>query len=218
VKRHRLLLAGLLLGLILTGWWWSGRTPRYTNLPPRATGDWIAFGDSLTQGYGASEGKDYPALLARRLGVRIRNLGVLGDTTADALNRVEAAAQAQPRVVLLCLGGNDALQQVPRDRTFANLARIIDRFHAAGSFVVLIGVRSATVRDKHASHFKQLAREKQVLLIPDLLSGVLFRPTLMSDAVHPNNEGYALIAGRLEQELQPFLTRIHAGAAAPGNP
>jgi lysophospholipase L1-like esterase len=113
-----------------------------------------------------------------------------------------------PRVVLLCLGGNDSLNQESKKETFANLAAIIDRLHEQGSFVVLIGIRSASLRDKNESHFQQLAREKHVFYVPNLLKGVAFKPVYMSDAIHPNDEGYDKVAARLEKALRPLLPRL----------
>ena len=178
------------------------------NFPPTAIGPWVAFGDSLTEGYGASEGNNYPALLGSRLGVRIINKGRSGDTTAEGLTRVEEVLQLQPRVVLLCLGGNDSLNQESKKQTFANLAAIIDSLRQNGSFVVLIGIRSASLRDRNESYFRQLADEKQVLYIPNILKGVAFKPIYMSDAIHPNDEGYKQIAIRLEKVLRPLLPKL----------
>lgn len=194
-------------------YWWVGRPPVPANLPPTATGPWIAFGDSLTEGYGATEGHSYPAQLSRGLGVPILNFGVSGDTTADALKRLDSVARQQPRVVLLCLGGNDALNQVPQARSIANLGAIIDRLHAEGTFVVLIGIRSASLRDRNEKAFARLAREKRVLYVPDFLQGLAFKPVYMSDAIHPNDEGYKQFAERLEKVLRPLLPRLTSGAA-----
>src|SRR6266446_10233470 len=167
--------------------------------PPRATGPWIAFGDSLTAGYGAEPGHDYPTLLGRRLGVEIKNFGHYGETSRNGLDRVESVAALNPRVVLLSLGGNDALQQLPPEQIFRNLAAIIGRLQQQGAFVILIGIRSTTIRDKNASRFKKLARETRVFYVPDILAGILTHPQLMSDYVHPNDKGYEAIAGRLEK-------------------
>jgi len=204
------ILAPALLAALL--YWCINRPPVPINLPPTATGPWIAFGDSLTEGYGATEGHAYPALLSRSLCVPILNLGISGETTADGLKRLDSAALQQPRVVLLCLGGNDALNQVPLARTIANLGAMIDRFHAEGSFVVLIGIRSASLRDRNEKAFARLAREKRVLYLPDFLQGLAFKPVYMSDAIHPNDEGYKRFAERLERVLRPLLPRL-AGAA-----
>lgn len=198
-RRHWLVLLPVLLA---AGWFWQRSRGRadFANYPPAARGDWVAFGDSLTSGYGA-EGQGYPEQLAKQLGVVIHNLGVPGDTTADGLARLEGAAQLQPRVALLCLGGNDALQRLPAAQTFANLGRMIDRFHQAGSFVVLLGVRSAGLTDQNAKRFRELAREKRVLLVPNILDGVLFTPSLMFDQVHPNVQGHGKIATRVAGAL-----------------
>ena len=199
----------LILGVVAAIFFFRAcRKTAYTNLPPRATGEWVAFGDSLTAGFGASQGNDYPAFLSKKIGRPILNRGVPGETTENALSRVDEIVRLQPRVVLLCLGGNDGLQQLPISQTFANLSTIIDRLQESGSFVVLIGVRGASISDKFASPFKKLAKEKHVLYMPNILSGVLGSPSLMSDYIHPNDDGYKAIADRLEQFLQPLLPNL----------
>jgi lysophospholipase L1-like esterase len=180
----------------------------YANLPPRANGPWIAFGDSLTAGYGAASGNDYPTVLGKKFGVTIENAGRNGETSQAGLNRVDSISQRQPKVVLLCFGGNDALRQVPREETFKNLGAIIEKLQEQGTFVVLMGIRSATLRDKNASWFKDLAREKHVLYVPNILDGVLTHPNLMSDEVHPNDQGYAVIAERVAQTLEPVMSQL----------
>lgn len=197
----------LVLAAIVSWWFWPARLS-YVNLPPRANGPWIAFGDSLTAGYGAETGNDYPTVLGKNLGVTIENAGRNGETSQDGLNRVETITQKHPRVVLMCFGGNDALRQVPREDTFRNLGMLIDRLHQEGAFVVLLGIRSATLTDKNASWFKELAHQKHVLYVPNILDGVLANPDLMSDEVHPNDKGYALIAQRIGNALEPVLPQL----------
>ena len=104
----RAFLLGLLLLFGAGGYWWM-RAPTYTNLPPHGGLAWVAFGDSLTAGVGANPGKDYPALLSRELGIPIVNAGTSGHTTRDGLERLPQVLRMKPRVVLLCLGGNDSL-------------------------------------------------------------------------------------------------------------
>lgn len=209
VSRKNLLLFTLLALAGLLGWLWLGARGPLHNLPPTATGPWVAFGDSLTAGFGASDGVDYPALLGKRLGLPMQNFGVAGDSSADGLKRVTAVEALNPRVVLLCFGGNDVLQRLPRDQMFANLEAMIDRLHARGSFVVLLGIRGPSlVGDVNAKGFKQLARRKNVLLMPNILDGILGQPNLMSDQVHPNDAGYEKIAARLEKELRPLLPKL----------
>jgi len=208
----------VLLALGIAGWLWLGRdggllSSDYVNLPPTASGDWVAFGDSLTSGVGAAEGNDYPAILSAILGIPIRNLGVAGNTTQDGLDRLDQALRLEPRVVLLCLGGNDSLRGLSMDQAFDNLSAMIDAFHETGSFVVLIGIRSASLRDSNAERFKRLAREKNVLLVPDILDGVFGHSSLMSDYIHPNDAGYRFIAERLARELHPFLDQLQPASS-----
>lgn len=216
MTRPRLFLLILLLGVAA---WFVARSFHrydYVNFPPTATGPWVAFGDSLTEGYGASEGKDYPTVLAQKLGLKILNLGKAGETSADGLARVEQVAQLQPRVVLLCFGGNDGLERSSRDKMFRNLNAMINRLRQEGSFVVLIGIRSTTLRDQNAELFQDFARTNKVFLVPNILKGIFPKPLYMSDAVHPNDEGYRLIAERLEKELRPLIKKsqgslLHGG-------
>ena len=182
--------------------------PTYKNFPPAIKGDWVAFGDSLTAGFGAADGNDYPTLLSQRLGVRIHNLGIAGNTTQDGLDRLQEVERLQPSVVLLCLGGNDGLRSIPKEQMFTNLGTIIDRLQEKGAFVILIGVHSASVFDNNESGFEKLAKQKQAFLIPDILDGVLGNPGLMSDYIHPNDVGYRKIADRLETVLQPIVNQL----------
>src|SRR5687767_3579490 len=210
LSRRNLILILALLCAALVYWFWPGRSWGYANLPPTATGPWVAFGDSLTEGYGATgPGGDYPAQLSKRLGVSIQNLGISGETSADGLKRLEQVEALSPRVVLLCFGGNDVLQGLPRDRMFGNVGAMIDRLLLRGSFVVLIGVRGTSVLgDANAEGFEELAEQKKVKHISNILDGILTHPNLMTDYVHPNDAGYAKIAERLEKELRPLLEKL----------
>jgi acyl-CoA thioesterase I len=210
ISRRTLLLCGALALAVLTYALWPGRSWAFQNMPPAATGPWVAFGDSLTQGYGAGNG-GYPALLEQKLGVPIQNLGAPGETSADGLKRLGEVEALQPRVVLLCFGGNDVLQQLPRAQMFENIGAMIDRLHAQGSFVVLIGIRGLSLLgDRNADGFEELAEQKQVMLIPNILDGVIGSANLMSDHVHPNDAGYAKIAERFEKKLRPLVRKLEA--------
>jgi acyl-CoA thioesterase-1 len=210
ISRRTAFIAALLFLALVAWWFWPERRGDFVNFPPTATGPWVAFGDSLTEGFGASAAEhSYPTVLGRSLGVEIQNHGVSGETSVDGLKRVEDLAALEPRVVLICFGGNDVLRGMPRTQMFANIGAMIDRFHAAGSFVVLIGIRgSGLVGDANAEGFEELAEQKQVKLIPNILDGLLTRPSLMTDYVHPNDAGYAAIAERMEKELRPLLGKL----------
>ncbi len=209
VKRLALIVL-LLVAAFVAFKFWRSPSEHWVNFPPTASGPWVCFGDSLTEGFGASAGNDYPSMLSQAIGITITNLGRSGDTTASGLARVEDATALKPRVVLLCLGGNDALNGVPMGETIRNLGTIIDHFHREGSFVVLIGIRSASLRDRNEEHFARLAAEKRVYYIPDILRGVAFKPIYMADAIHPNDEGYRQIVNRFEKLLRPLLPKLQA--------
>src|SRR5262245_47521512 len=109
----------------------------------------VAFGDSLTAGFGVAPGESYPSVLAARLRAegypyRVVNAGVSGDTTAGGLRRVDWALKADPAIVILELGVNDALRGQDLTAVRANLDTLIQRFRAAGAQVLLAGMRLPT--------------------------------------------------------------------------
>lgn len=218
ISRRKFFFLFTLVLVVLLYWLWPEPRWRYLNLPPAASGPWVAFGDSLTEGFGANTGEDFPTQLGKRLGRPVQNLGVAGETSADGLRRLEQVEELAPRVVLLCFGGNDVLRGLARDSMFANVGTMIDRLQSRGSFVVLIGVPgSDLLGDSNAKGFKALAREKEVMHLPNLLDGILGQPSLMSDYVHPNAAGYAKIAARLEKELRPLLAKLDAKPRVAGS-
>ena len=172
--------------------------------PARPTGghQLIAFGDSLVSGRGASPGHDLVSQLSDRVGMTIINAGRSGDTTASALARLDRDVLSRdPRVVIILLGGNDFLRKVPRDRTLANLGTIVDRIRARGASVVLVGINPGLVADPFASSFEDLARRTKSAYVPDVLNGILGNTDLMSDPIHPNDRGYALMADRIQDAV-----------------
>jgi acyl-CoA thioesterase I len=172
---------------------------------PRATHDGpiIAFGDSLVYGTGSSGG-GFVKLLEQKLGKPIENLGVPGDSTADGIARLDQVIERHPAVVILLLGGNDYLRQVPRDETFANVARIVERLQAEGIAVLLIGVRGGLIRDLYAERFEELADRYHTAYVHDVLDDTLGVSGYMADQVHPNDAGYRVIADR----VYPVLAKM----------
>ncbi len=166
----------------------------------------VCFGDSLTAGEGAGEGEDYPAVLSRLTGKETINAGVSGDTTADALKRIEKdVLEWDPNLVIVLLGGNDFLQKIPQKETFRNIEKIVDLIQAKGAAVVLVEVRTGLLKDPYLSSFKDIARQKGALLVPDILSGIITNPDLVSDGLHPNAKGYQKMAQRIYQRIKPYL-------------
>jgi lysophospholipase L1-like esterase len=166
----------------------------------------IAFGDSITAGYGAGAGEDYPSQLSRMAAVDVINAGVSGDTTESALARIdESVLRRDPRIVIVGLGGNDYLRHVPMSATEANLRVIVDRIQGAGAMVVLLGFRFPSLNANYEAMYERVAEEKGCLLVEDVLDGILADSKLKSDEIHPNAAGYALIAERVSGPLRDLV-------------
>jgi acyl-CoA thioesterase-1 len=167
----------------------------------------IVFGDSLVAGRGARAGQDFVSVLSRRLGTTIVNAGQSGDTTGAALVRLERDVLAlNPRIVVVLLGGNDYLRRIPTKETFANLDSIVDQIREHGAAVVVVGVAVGLMTDPYRAEYEALAERRSAGLVPDILDGIIGHADLMSDSIHPNGRGYAMIADRLEPILRD-LTR-----------
>lgn len=177
------------------------------NLESRATAI-VAFGDSLTAGYGAGEGSDYPAVLSAELDRPIVNAGRSGDTTADAVARLDAdVLSLNPRLVIVGLGGNDFLRGEPIARTEENLRTIVKRIQAQGAMVVLLGFEFPSISANYGAMYERIANEESCLLIEDVLAGILNDAKLKSDEIHPNAAGYALMAERIAGPLEKLLQK-----------
>ena len=197
---------GVALLLAIAGWrWFAPSAPPVTNANPRGE-NIICFGDSLTYGTGAPEGKDYPSRLSGLIGRTVINAGIPGDTTAEALDRLEDDVLSQsPRLVLLTLGGNDLKNRVPRETAFANLREIIRQIQAQGALVVIGGLDIPLYGRGFDEAYRKLARETGSVLIPDIYKGIMGDRSLMSDPIHPNAEGYAIMAGHFYEAIEPYL-------------
>lgn len=195
----------IVLALITATYHWSTRTRIY-NLDSTGT-TIVAFGDSLVRGVGATPGNDLFSLLSERIGEPILNMGVSGDTTADAIARLDAVLAADPRLVIIILGGNDYLKRVPRDITFGNLGQIVDTIQARGSAVLILGVRGGIIRDTYDELYEDFAREHHAGFVSNILDGLIGDPKYMADSIHPNDLGYRMIADRVEPVLRRILGR-----------
>lgn len=168
----------------------------------------VAFGDSITAGYGADgPGTTYPERLAEKIGRPVINAGVPGDTTADALARIEPVLAQDPWLVIVELGGNDLLHQVPIERTEANLQAIVERLLAARTLPVLIEIHGPFGGGRYADLFERLGDKYHVPVLEDALPEILSDRTLKSDEIHPNGAGYAKLAEAVSEELTPILKR-----------
>jgi len=163
----------------------------------------IAFGDSLTHGTGASADAAYPAVLAGLTGRAVVNAGLPGDTTATGLARLpEVLAEHRPRLVLLCLGGNDMLRKHPAAATENNLRLLVQTIRASGAEVVLIGVPEPRLFGSAPDFYARVAEDMQLPLEQDIFSDVLKDNRLKSDPIHANAAGYRQVAERLAEFLR----------------
>lgn len=163
----------------------------------------VAFGDSLTYGNGTSEALSYPAVLSRLIKHAVVNAGVSGETTAEGLERLPGVLDEQhPKLVLLCLGGNDMLRKLDPAVTESNLRSMIQMIRARGSNVVLIGVPEPKLFAGPPPYYRKLADEFKLPYEGDVFNKVLKNPRLKSDPIHANAEGYRMVAERLAQLLK----------------
>jgi acyl-CoA thioesterase I len=188
----------------LAGWFFFGGKPAITNYPSAGT-DVVALGDSLVYGTGSTKGNDFVSVLSKDIGVPIVNLGDPGDTTADVLKRMSELDRYKPKIVIVLVGGNDYLRQIPDVQVFENLAKIIQNIQARGSIVVLVGIRGGVLVDPYAEQFKVLSNTYGTAYVPNALQGLFGNQELMADAVHPNDAGYKKLAERLALIVAPLL-------------
>ena len=194
------------LGIIVGGvfWWLSTKSYPIKNMPTKPLQELtvIAVGDSLVEGQGSTAGNDFVSLVSKRLRVPIQNYGVSGDTSSQVLARMDDVTEEKPDLVILLVGGNDALRKTSKETTFKNIEAIITSLQATGSAVVLVGIQGGLVGNGYQKEFERLAEKTGSLFVPDILDGMIGNPELMSDAVHPNNAGYKVIAGKVSLVIE----------------
>jgi acyl-CoA thioesterase-1 len=178
----------------------------------------LAFGDSLTAGYGVLPEEAYPALLEARLrregyAYRVVNAGVTGDTTAGARRRLPWALRTKPSVVIVALGANDGLRGRPVASMRDDLASIVDGFADTGARVLLAGMRlppnyGEPYTRAFAATFGEVARRRGVAFMPFLLTDVAGDARLnQADGIHPTADGQRVIAEHLWPYLRPLLRK-----------
>lgn len=185
----------------------------------------LAFGDSLTAGYGLQPGQAFPdrleaALRAQGLDVRVINAGVSGETTGGGLRRLEWVLQAEVDAVILELGANDALRGLAPRQARKNLAAMLDILQERGLPVLLAGMRAPpnlgrAYVEAFDAIYPELARQYGVPLYPFFLDGVALRPHLnLPDGLHPNAAGVE----RIVANILPYAERLAAAAGAGQTP
>ena len=194
------LLAALCAALLLLA---SGCGQK-AKLPPLAADAVVlAFGDSLTYGTGAQEEESYPAQLARLLGRKVVREGIPGEVSEAGLKRLPAVLdEHRPRLLILCHGGNDFLRRMPRSQAAENVRAMIRLARDRGIDVVLIGTPEPGFTVTAPEFYADIAKEFRIPYEGDVLGKVLRDASLKSDQVHPNAQGYRLIAERVAELLR----------------
>ena len=163
----------------------------------------LAFGDSLTHGNGASAEESYPAVLSSLSGRQIINAGVSGEESAAGLERLPALLEKhQPKLMILCHGGNDILRKKDMGKMEANVREMISLAGTKNIPVVLLGVPRFGLFLSSADVYAKIAESSDVVFIEDLIADVLGDNGLKSDTVHPNKEGYRVMAENIYEVLQ----------------
>ena len=179
----------------------------------------IAFGDSLTAGFGLSEKESYPYLLQQKLKTdgydfEVINAGVSGDTSLGGLERSDwVLAQENAKILILELGANDLLRGAPVEKMKDNLDKIIRKAKAKNIKVLLCGMLApptmgAEYQRDFTMAFPDLATEHKVEFLPFLLENVALKKELnQADGIHPNAEGSKIMTDNVYKALKPLLVK-----------
>jgi len=186
----------------------------------------VAFGDSLTSGYGLRQSQAFPVQLQKQLRARghnvvISNAGVAGDTTAAGLARFDWSIGDDVDAVILELGANDALRGIDPKVTRENLQKILAKLQARSIPVLLAGMRSPanwgdTYADDFDTIFPDLAKDSALVFYPFFLQGVILNAKLnQNDGMHPNSKGVAEIVRQITPSVEELISKAEARRTTP---
>ena len=214
-----LLLSALLLSLSFTAC--EDDTPEGSSVKNGTT--IVCLGDSLTAGFGATipsvddKTKSYPAFLQEKVKIPVINAGVSGNTTGDALNRIDEDVLSQnPHIVIILLGGNDVFNSVNFAITELNFQTILNKIDNGKRKIYLLKFYTDAIAQQlvlmypnvdpaaYNNMYTTLAASKNVTLIEDIWDGIW--GINMSDFVHPNAAGYEKMANNIFAEMEPYLS------------
>ena len=175
----------------------------------------LVLGDSLSAGYGLKSGNGWVDLLQERLGPtwQIDNASISGATTANPLDYIDQKLAAKPAIVIIALGGNDALRGFQLSTVSANLSELIVKSQAQGAEVLLAGIDvpinyGNRYRQALRAMYEQLAVDHDIQLLPFLLEGFAEqRRYFQADGIHPNAEAQTMILANVWQLLEAMVAR-----------
>lgn len=179
----------------------------------------VAFGDSLTAGFGLAEKESYPYLLQKKLeadgyNYEVINAGVSGETSLGGLERIDwVLEQENVQILILELGANDLLRGLPVDKMKENLSTIIKKAKAKNITVLLCGMLApptmgANYQREYVNAFPDLASEHKVEFLPFLLENIALNKELnQADGIHPNAKGEVIMTQNVYKALKPMLKK-----------
>lgn len=180
----------------------------------------LVLGDSLSAEYGLQRGQGWVALLQARLDqekidARVINASISGDTSSGGRSRLPALlAQHKPDLVMIELGGNDALRGLPLAMTQDNLQAMARAAKTTGAKVLLLGMQvppnyGQDYAKQFSNAFSQVARDQRVALVPFLLKGVADGPDaatlFQADRIHPLAQAHPIILNTLWPTVKKLL-------------
>ncbi len=197
----------------------AGLSSAQTKTPP-ASATLLVIGDSLSAEYGLKRGSGWVALMEQRLAqekkaVTVVNASISGDTTSGGRSRLLALlAQHKPTVVVIELGGNDALRGLPLAMTQDNLQAMTQAAQAAGAKVLLLGMQvppnyGQDYGQKFAATFATVAKANKAALVPFMLKGIADGPDatrlFQADRIHPTEAAHPTILANVWPAVKKLL-------------
>lgn len=198
----------------------SAPLPDKLKYPPKSTGKpkIIAFGDSLTAGFGLSEQESYPYLLQKRLekegfDYEVINAGVSGDTSLGGLERIDwVLGQDNVEILILELGANDLLRGVPVNEMKANLEKIVQKAQEKNVRVLLCGMLAPPTMGEQYQRdflnaFPEIATKYDLEFLPFILENIAMEKDLnQADGIHPNAKGTVIMTENVYKELKTIVS------------
>ncbi|MDD2702652.1 MAG: GDSL-type esterase/lipase family protein, partial [Candidatus Omnitrophica bacterium] len=179
----------------------------------------ICFGDSITFGYGVEKGEDYPSRLREMLKLPVINAGVDGDTSAKALLRLKAdVLDKEPYLVIIEFGGNDFLEKITIGETAGNMAEMIKQIQAGGAMAAVVDISTQFVMADLGRELRRLSDVHRAVFVPHVFDNILTNPCRKSDFIHPNAEGYKIVANRVLAAIALYLPPESVVSGLPQSP
>lgn len=166
----------------------------------------LAFGDSLTFGFGADKTQSYPAQLSKLIDRQVINAGINGELSAAGVLRLEGLLEIHnPQLLLLCHGANDILQKQDLNKMADNLSAMSTLAQDRDIQIILIAVPQLNQGLTSVRQYQQVAAEKKIVIDNNLLTELLKQPDLHCDSIHPNHLGYQKMAETITLHLKQLM-------------